>query len=72
VPIVCWGERTLPLTAEQNHLRGDLVREPEQKPMLRLRRAAVDSRHEAAVRSNFRLPIASTALGSPLVLRGRS
>jgi hypothetical protein len=32
--------------------------------MLRLRRAAVDSPHEAAIRSNFRLPIASTALGS--------
>ena len=34
------------------------------KPMLRLRRAAVDSPHEAAIRSNFRLPIASTTLGS--------
>ena len=32
--------------------------------MLRLRRAAVDSPPEAAIRSNFRLPIASTALGS--------
>jgi hypothetical protein len=32
--------------------------------MLRLRRAAVDSLYEAAIRSNFRLPIASTALGS--------
>jgi len=32
--------------------------------MLRLRRAAVDSLHEAAIRSKLRLPIASTALGS--------
>jgi hypothetical protein len=31
---------------------------------VRLRRAAVDSPPEAAIRSNLRLPIASTALGS--------
>jgi hypothetical protein len=36
------------------------------KPRLRLRRAPVDSSHEAAIRSNFRLPIVSTALGSSL------
>jgi hypothetical protein len=43
-----------------------------QKPMLRLRRAAIDSPLEAAIRSNFRLPIASRLSVRHLVLSGRS
>ena len=45
---------------------GVIFYESLSKPMLRLRRAAVDSSHEAAIGSSFRLPTATTALGSSL------
>ena len=58
------ARETLPLMAEQDHLWRDLLRESGQSRCSRLRRAAVDSPLEAAIRSNLRLPIASRALGS--------
>ena len=54
---------TLPLMAQQDHLRRDL-HETLSKADAPAPARAVDSPPEAAIRSNFRLPIASTALGS--------
>jgi hypothetical protein len=54
---------TLPLMAQQDHLRRDLY-ETLCKADASAPARAVDSSPEAAIRSNLRLPIASTALGS--------
>jgi hypothetical protein len=48
--------------AEQDHLRGGLLRESEQSRCSGS--GALPLTPEAAIRSNFRLPIASTTLGS--------
>ena len=63
VPNVCGARETLPPMAQQDHL-GAIFYETLARPMLRLRRVAVDSSPEAAMRSNLRLPNASTAVGS--------
>ena len=64
VPNVCWYERNTCRSWLSKIICGVIFYETLSKAMLRLRRAAVDSPPEAAIRSNFRLPIASTALGS--------
>ena len=50
--------------AQQDHQRREIFYGTLCKADAPARRAAVDSPLEAALRSNFRLPIASTALGS--------
>jgi hypothetical protein len=57
------ARETLSLMAEQI-ICGVIFYESLGKAVIRLRRAAVDSSVAAAIRSNFRLPIASPALGS--------
>jgi hypothetical protein len=56
-------EKHLPLMAQQDHLRA-IFYETLCKADAPAPARAVDSPPEAAIRSNFRLPIASTALGS--------
>ena len=64
VPNVCWYERNTAAHGFSKIICGVIFYETLCKADAAAPARAVDSPPEAAIRSNFRLPIASTALGS--------